>query len=64
MSTSYYPQTDGASEEMNRMVENYLRCNCSLNQDSWEVLLASAEFVYSSVKSTDLGVSPFEMDLG
>ena len=64
MSTSHHPQTDGTSEVMNRMVENYLRCYCSLNQDNWDVLLTSAEFAYNSSKSTDLGVSPFEMDLG
>ena len=32
MSTSHYPQTEGSSEIMNRMVENYIPCYCSYNQ--------------------------------
>jgi len=64
MSTSRHPQTDGASEVMNRMVENYLRCYCSYHQDDWDELLPSAEFAYNSSVSEDLSISPFELDLG
>ena len=64
MSTSRHPQTDGASEIMNRMVENYLRCFCSYNQNDWDELLPSAEFAYNSSVFDDLGLSPFELDLG
>lgn len=64
MSSSHHPQTDGASEVMNRMVENYLRCYCSLRQDDWDVLLPAAEFAYNSAETLDLGSSPFEIDLG
>jgi len=64
MSTSRHPQTDGASEIMNRMVENYLRCYCSYNQDDWDNLLPAAEFAYNSAVSEDLGMSPFELDIG
>ena len=64
MSTSHHPQTDGISEVMNRMVGNYLRCYCSLNQKDWDELLPAAEFAYNSAESTDLGCSPFEVDLG
>jgi len=64
MSSSRHPQTDGASEVMNRMVENYLRCYCSYHQDDWDTLLPSAEFAYNSAISADLGSSPFEVDLG
>ena len=62
MSTSHHPQTDGSSEVMNQMVENYLRCYCSKDQDNWNSLLTSAEFAYNSAVSTDLGVSSFEVD--
>lgn len=64
MSTSRHPQTDGSSEIMNRMLENYLRCYCSYRQDDWAELLPSAEFAYNSAISEDLGTSPFEVDLG
>jgi hypothetical protein len=64
MSTSPHPQTDGSSEIMNRMLENYLRCYCSYRQDDWAECLPSAEFAYNSALSEDLGISLFEVDLG
>lgn len=64
MSSSRHPQTDGASEIMNRMIENYLRCYCSYHQDDWDELLPAAEFAYNSAVTEDLGMSPFELDLG
>ena len=64
MSSSRHPQTDGASEIMNRMVENYLRCYCSYHQDDWDELLPAAEFAYNSAVTEDLGMSPLEMDIG
>ena len=62
--TSRHPQTEGASEIMNRMVENDLRCYCSYNQNDWDNLLPAAEFAYNSAVSEDLGTSPFELDIG
>lgn len=64
MSSTHHPQTDGASEVMNRMVENYLRCYCSLRQDDWDEFLPSAEFAYNSARSEELQATPFEIDLG
>lgn len=64
MTSSRHPQTDGASEIMNRMIENYLRCYCSYHQNDWDELLPAAEFPYNSAVSADLGVLPFEADLG
>ena len=64
MSTSKHPQTDGATEIMNRMVGNYLRCNCSYRQNDWDELPSAAEFAYNTAVTEDLGMSPFEIDLG
>ena len=64
MSTRKHPQTDGATEIMNRMVENYLRCYCSYHQNDWDELLSAATFAYHSAVTDDLGMSPFELDFG
>lgn len=64
MSTSRHPQTDGSSEIMNRMLENYLRCYCNVYQTNWDELLTAAEFAYNSAKVASTGMTPFEMDLG
>ncbi len=64
MSSSHHPQTDGASEIMHRMVEKYLRCYYNYHQDDWDALLSGAEFAYNSAVSKDLGMAPFEVNLG
>lgn len=48
---------------MNRMVENYIRYYCRLNQDKWDRLLSSTEFPYNSAKVESLKMNPFELDL-
>lgn len=64
MSTTNHPQTDGQSEVMNRIVEDYLRIYCNYRQDDWDEHLPAAEFSYSSSKFHATGLTPFEMDLG
>lgn len=63
-SSSHHPQTDGSSEIMNRLVEKYLRCYCSLNQHDWDSLLPTAEFAFNSSRLEATGYTPFELDLG
>ena len=63
MSASKHPQTVGAIELMNRMVEHYPRRYCPYHQNDWEKLLPAAEFAYNSPLIEDHGMSPFEMDL-
>lgn len=48
MSTSRHAQTDGASEVVNRMIGNYLRCYISYPQNDWDGFLPTAEFAYNS----------------
>lgn len=61
-SSSRHSKTNGSSEIMNRMMENYIRCYCSYYQDEWYKLLPTAEFSYSLSVSNDLGISPYHMD--
>lgn len=64
MSTSRHPQADRATEIMNRMISNYLRCYCAHNQRDWDELLTSAEFAYNSALVESMGMTPFEADIG
>ena len=47
MSTAFYPQTDGKTEQVNQELEQYLRAYCNHRQDNWAELLLAAEFVHN-----------------
>lgn len=64
MGTANHPQTDGQTEVMNRIVEQYLRIYCSYRRNDWDQHLSAAEFAYSSSKFSATGLTPFMMDLG
>lgn len=63
MSSTHHPYTYGASEIMNRLLENYLSLYCSLRQNDSYDLLPAAEFAYHSAISDELKSSPFEIYL-
>ena len=64
ISSSHHPQTDGSTEVMKKMVENYLRCFTNYHQNDWDEYLISAEVAYNSAILEDHGHSPFFLDLG
>ncbi|SOV09074.1 uncharacterized protein UDID_18253 [Ustilago sp. UG-2017a] len=59
LSTTYHPQTDGQTERVNQVVEQYLRMYCNYEQDDWASLLATAAFIYNNTVHNSIGVSPF-----
>jgi transposase InsO family protein len=59
MSTAFHPQTDGQTEILNRILENYLRAYTSLEQMNWAKLLRSAEYTYNNSRSSTTKTSPF-----
>lgn len=63
-STSYHPQTDGRSEIMNSMIENYLLRYCSLNQNGCDMLLPSAELPFNSSWLETTGYTSFDLEIG
>ena len=48
LSTAFHPQTDGQTEILNRILENYLRAYTNLEQMNWAKLLLNVEFVYNN----------------
>jgi hypothetical protein len=63
-STANHPQTDGQTERINALLEEYLRHYVTATQRNWLELLDSAQFCYNLQKSSATEASPFELVLG
>ena len=59
MSTAWYSKTDGQTEQLNRVIEQYLRAYVNYLQDNWLDWLPLAEFTGNNTKSETMKVSPF-----
>jgi hypothetical protein len=59
LSTAYHPETDGATERMNQVIEHYLRCYTTYWQDDWAGLLPMAMLAVNNRDATSTGISPF-----
>jgi hypothetical protein len=64
LSTAFHPQTDGQTERVNGILEQYLRAYCNYQQDNWRDLLTMAEFSYNNSVSETTKVSPFFANYG
>ena len=53
------PQIDGQTERFNQILEQYLRCSLSYQQDDWVDLLPLAEFTYNNSLHASTRVTPF-----
>jgi RNase H-like domain found in reverse transcriptase/Reverse transcriptase (RNA-dependent DNA polymerase)/Integrase zinc binding domain/Chromo (CHRromatin Organisation MOdifier) domain/Zinc knuckle len=58
-STAYHPQTDGQTERLNQVLEQYLRCYINYHMDDWPQWLPMAEFAYNNAPQASTGRSPF-----
>ena len=63
-STAYHPQSDGQTERVNQVLEQYLRIFCDYQQDDWYQFLPLAEFVYNNAQNASTKVSPFYANYG
>jgi hypothetical protein len=64
ISTAYHPQTDGQTERLNQILEQYLRCYVNDRQDNWITLLPLAQIAYNQSPTTTTGTSPFFANYG
>src|SRR5215471_8092802 len=63
-STTYHPQTDGRTERMNQMIEQYLWIFINYHQDDWKDWLSITEFTYNDSPHTAHQQTPFVLNYG
>lgn len=63
-SSSFHPQTNGQTERVNGVLEQYLRLYCNHQQDNWKELLPLAQFAYNNAIHSATGKSPFFANFG
>ncbi|KAH8152704.1 uncharacterized protein LAJ45_02928 [Morchella importuna] len=64
MSTAFHPETDGQTERLNAVMEQYLRGYVSYQQDDWVKWLAMAEFSANNQVSASTKATPFFANFG
>ena len=64
MSTAFRPQTDGQTERVNLVLQEYLRNYVNADQTDWADYISMAEFSYNNTKRSGTGFSPFKVVSG
>ena len=59
LSTSFHAQTDGQTERVNAILEQYLWGYINYQQDNWTEILTMAEFAYNNTVSATTGITSF-----
>ncbi|MBW0490307.1 hypothetical protein O181_030022 [Austropuccinia psidii MF-1] len=59
LSTAYHPETDGQTERVNQILEQYLWMYVSHCQDDWNTWLTLAEFSFHNSDHSSTKQSPF-----
>lgn len=63
-SSAFHPETDGQTERINAILEQYLRAFMNFHQDDWVDWLPLAEFASNNTVSETTGFSPFFANYG
>ena|SRR5258707_2950722 len=61
LSTAFYPQTDGETEQVNQEIEQFFRSFCNYQQDNWSQLLPFVEFAHNVHTHSATNQSPFKV---
>jgi len=64
LSSAYHPQTDGASEQTNKTVNQALWYHVARNQKGWAHVLPCIRFDLMNMVNKSTGFSPFQLRLG
>ncbi|WVZ04846.1 hypothetical protein V8G54_018192 [Vigna mungo] len=64
MSSSYHPQSDGQTENLNKTLEMYLRCYVFYHPKTWFEMLPWAQYWYNTAFHHSMGMSPYQAVYG
>src|SRR5882724_9863125 len=64
LSTTYHPETNGQTERVNQILEQYLWVYINYQQDDWVNLLPLAKFAYNNTSHSATMVTPFLANKG
>jgi len=64
LSTAFHPQSDGQTERVNAIAEQYLRIYSDYLQTNWAMMLSLAEFAYNNTVSSATNMTPFYANYG
>lgn len=64
MSSAYHPQTDGQTEVVNRIMEQFLRCFVADRPKQSSYLLSWTKYWYNTTYHSSTGMSPFKATYG
>ena len=64
LSTTYHPQSDGETEQINQEIETYLQIFCGNNPTSWTNSITHAEFTHNHHPHSITSQSPFFLMMG
>jgi len=64
MSISFHPQTDGQTERVHLVLQQFLRNYVAANQQDWVDHLELAKFCYNNSEHSVIGSTPFQMVTG
>lgn len=64
MSSAYHPQSDGQTEVLNRVIEQYLRSFVHQQPSSWGKFILWAEWSYNTSIHSATGMTPYEITFG
>ena len=64
MSTTFHPQTDGATEQANRSIAQILQMVVSNDQKDWSSKCLMVELAILRIANATTGYTPFELNHG
>lgn len=64
LSTAFHPQSDGQTEILNQILEQYLRSYVNYQQNDWVEWLPLAQWAYNSSDIENIKMSPFRANYG